>query len=544
MKKNISLRLVSALICILMTMSLFAGCGGGSVNSANQVLTYNLGAEPETIDPALNQAVDGGNVITACFEGLTRLDEKNSPVPGVAEKWDVSKDGLTYTFHLRKNAKWSDGQSVTAKDFDYAWKRALNPDTEAAYAYQLFYIKNAENYYGKKAAEGDIGIKVVDDYTFVVTLVAPTPYFLELCAFATYMPVRKDIVDKEPKTWATKPETYIGNGPFRMTSYKMKDALEFEKNPNYWNAKTIKLSKMTWVIVVEASSYVVSFEKGEIDLIESPPAADIQRLTEKGLFKIEPYIGTYAVCFNTQKAPFNDARVRRAFNLAIDRQPIIDAVLKAGQKPAIAFVPFGVSDAKPGEDFRTKGGNYFKPEGDLAEAKKLLADAGYPDGVGFPKVTYLYNTSQAHKKIGEALQDMWKKKLGVDVQLQNQDWAVFQKNRQDGNYDFARYGWIGDYMDPMTFLDLWMKGSGNNDCKFDNSEYDSYLNKAKVEPDSVKRMEYMHKAEDILMKEMPLAPLYFYVSTICEQPYVKGIHKTPLGTIYFDHGYIDENLKK
>lgn len=543
MSKKKLTKLLAALLGVLMVVSLFGGCTGGSNSDANQSLIYNLGSEPETIDPALNTAVDGGTVITAAFEGLTRLDENNKIKAGVAEKWDISADKLTYTFHLRKNAKWSDGKPVTANDFQYAWLRALDPKTEAEYCYQLFYIKNAEAFFNGKAKAEDVAIKVVNENTLEVKLEAPTPYFLELCSFATLMPVRKDIVEKSPKEWARNMDTYIGNGPFKVTKFTSKDAIEFEKNKEYWDAKNVKLSKMTFVMVVEASSALQSFEKGEIDLIEAPPSAEIPRLKQDGKLKIMPYIGTYFVVFNNTKAPFDNPKVRKAFNLAINRPQIIDAVLKAGQKPATAFVPDGIADGD-GKDFRSKKTEYYKPEGNIEEAKKLLAEAGYPDGKGFPEITYLYNTSEAHKKIAEALQDMWSKNLGVKVKLANQEWAVFQKTRQAGNYDIARHGWIGDYMDPMTFLDMWLKGGGNNDAKYDNPKYDELIKKARVEVDVNKRSQNLHDAEDILLEDMPFAPIYFYVSTICEKPYVKGVNKTPLGTIYFDRAYVDEKAKK
>lgn len=537
-KKNLS-KLLAALLSVMMVVTLFSGCTGGG-SSANQSLIYNLGSEPQTIDPALNTAVDGGIVITAAFEGLTRLDEKSAVKPGVAEKWDVSADKLTYTFHLRKNAKWSDGKAVTAKDFQYAWLRALDPKTEAEYCYQLFYIKNAENFYNGKAKAEEVGIKVVDENTLEVKLEAPTPYFLELCAFATLMPVRQDMVEKDPKGWARNMETYIGNGPFKVTKYTSKDAIEFEKNKEYWDNKNIKMGKMTFVMVVEASSALASFEKGEIDLIESPPTAEIPRLQKENKLQINPYLGTYFVVFNNQKAPFDNPKVRQALNLAIDRPQIIDAVLKAGQKPATAFVPNGILDGDGKTDFRSKKAEYYKPAGDIEQAKKLLAEAGYPDGKGFPEVTYLYNTSEGHKKIAEALQDMWKKNLGINVKLANQEWAVFQKSRQNGDYQIARHGWIGDYMDPMTFLDMWLKGGGNNDAKYDNPEYDKLIKQAKGELDSAKRMDLLHQAEDVIMADMPFAPIYFYVNTMCVNPKLKGVVKTPLGTIYFDHATMEK----
>lgn len=543
MKKKNLVKVLAALLGVLMIVSLFSGCGK-SGSDANQKIIYNLGPEPDTIDPAFNEAVDGGNVINAVFEGLTRLDENSRVKPGVAESWDVSDDQLVYTFHLRKDAKWSDGQPVTAKDFEYAWKRVLNPETAAPYVSQLLYIKNAQAYFEGKANVEDLGIEVVDDYTLKVTLEAPTPYFLELCAFATLMPVRKDIVEANKDTWATKPETYIGNGPFVLKTWSHNDAMEFEKNKNYWDEKNVKLTSMTWVMVVEASSALVSYEKGEIDFFEAPPASDMERLKNSGDLQTFPYIGTYYIMFNNKKAPFNNPKVRRALTLAFSRQPIIDAALKGGQKPATAFVPYGIYDADGSTEFRVKGGDFFPAEGNIEEAKKLLAEAGYPDGKGFPEVTYLYNTSEAHKKVAEAIQDMWKKNLGINVKLANQEWKVFQNTRKAGDYDIARGGWIGDYMDPMTFIDLFLSKSDLNDPKYNNPVYDDYVAKAKKEANKETRMQYLHEAEKTLMTDMPIAPIYFYTNNVCIKPYVKGVIKTPMGNVYFDRVYIDESLKK
>jgi oligopeptide transport system substrate-binding protein len=545
-KKNLS-KVLALLLSVMMLTVLFAGCGKSSSKDENQKIVYNLGAQPQTIDPAKNTATDGGNVITACFEGLTRYDKDSKMKPGVAEKWDISDDKVTYTFHLRKDAKWSDGSPVTADDFVYAWKRVLDPATEAAYVYQLFCIKGAEEYYTALSKKEDadfnnVGIKVKDPNTLEVTLKAPTPYFLELCSFATFMPLKKDAVEKDPEGWTMDPSTYIGNGPFKLTEISEKEKYECAKNDKYWDAKNVKLNALTFVMIIEPSSAMGSYDKGDVDVLDAVPPEEIQRLKDAGEYNIVPYIGTYFACFNTKKAPFDNEKVREAFTLAIDRQPLIDAILKAGQKPATAFVPYGIYEEGTTE-FRTKGGDYYKPEGDVAKAKQLLADAGYPNGQGLPEITYLYNTSENHKAIAEALQNMWYKNLGVKVKIQNMDWAVFQDARQQGNYQIARHGWIGDYSDPMTFLDMWVTGGGNDDAKYSNPQYDKLIKDASAEPDAKKRMEMLHQAEDILMKDYPVCPLYFYVNQVVEKPYVKGVYKVPTGGIYFDNAYIDEDAK-
>lgn len=524
---------VAAIIGVLFISTLFAGFT--MKKAATQNLVYNVGADPATIDTCLANAVDAANVITATFEGLTRIQPNQIPGPGVAEKWTISKDGKVYTFKLRKNAKWSDGKPVTANDFYFAWTRLLNPATGADYSFQLFYVKNAENYFNKKAKLSDVGLKVVDANTFQVTLKAPVPYFLELCAWAQLAPERADIVNANPTTWANKAETYIGNGPFKLTSWKHNDSMTFVKNPNYWNAKSVKLDSMKWTMIVEASSYMMAWEKGDVDIIESPPTSDVPKLIEDKKITISPYLGSYCLYVNTKKAPFNNVKFRKALNLAINRTVITKTILKAGQQPAGSWVPTGLKEPN-GKDFRAYKPNYFAVDGDVAQAKKLLKESGV--NTSNLTIEYLYNTSEAHKKIAEAVQNMWKTNLGINVKLANQEWSVFQATRKAGNYMIARSGWIGDYSDPMTFLDMFTSYSGQNDIKYTNVKYDALISQAKSTADPTARMKIMHQAEDMFMNDMPIIPIYFYVNTLCINPKVKSFYKTMTGNVYFDKAYM------
>ncbi|TZE82408.1 peptide ABC transporter substrate-binding protein [Calorimonas adulescens] len=532
---------IALLLVLILSLSAVAGCGttptkkgeetqktAQETPAEGQTITYNLGAQPGSIDPAKCNEVVGFNVIYNVFEGLVRLDKDSNPEPGIAEKWDVSDDGLTWTFHLR-DAKWSDGKPVTAGDFEYAWKRVLDPATGAPFAYDLYYIKNGRAYNEGKASADDVGVKAQDDKTLVVTLENPTPYFITLLSLPQFVPQRKDMVEQDPEGWSTKPELYIGNGPFKMTGWTMNDSYTFEKNENYWDAASVKPSKLVFTLMVDANTVLSSFESGELDIADLVPTQEINRLQSEGKLKIYPTIGTYYVLFNTKKPPFDDPRVRKAFSLAIDRSSIINNVAKGGQIPAGAFAPFGYPDADPTKDFREVGGNYYDTEkANLEEARKLLAEAGYPDGKGFPKVKYLYNTSEAHKQIGEALQNMWKEGLGVDVELVNEEWSVYLDDRQQGNYDMARAGWMSEYRDPIAMLELFTTGSVNNDAKWSNKEFDELIKVAKSTADQKARMEALHKAEDILMSEMPVAPIYFYTKTVAYQPNLKDFQITPL----------------
>lgn len=546
-------KLSTILLAVTFVSTCFTGCGSKPTSSnVQQTIVYNLNADPKTIDPALNDAIDGGTVITNAFEGLTALDQKDNPIKGIASSWDISADGLTYTFHLR-DAKWSDGQPIKASDFEYAWKRVLNPDTGADYAYYLYYLKNGEaynnsknkDYTGPKATADEVGVKATDDKTLVVTLEDACPYFLSLTAFATYAPVRKDAVEKAPTNWWQNPETYICDGPFKMSYYKSKDKLVFVKNENYWDAKNIKLTKIDYRVLEDAATYMSSFTNKEMDIISSPPTAQIPSLVKAGTAKIYPQLGTYYIEFNltasaakidpAQAKAISNPKVREALCLALNRQTLVDKVTKGGECPAYSYVPKGIQDPSTGKDFASK--QYFPAKGDIAKAKQLLTEAGYPDGKGFPKLTYLYNTNQAHKDIAVFVQDAWKNNLGIDVELKNEEWAVFQTDRVNKNYIVARAGWVADFVDPMTFLDVFNSKSGNNDPGFSNAAYDQKLADSKKETDKKQRMRTLHDAEDILMKDYTVIPLYYYTNVVCMQKGINNVHISSLGFFVFRWAY-------
>ena len=540
-------RLLALTLVAAMGISLFAGCGGntdggdtGAVGGG--VVTHNLSSEPKSIDPALNTAVDGHQVIYGVFEGLCRLDERDQGIPGIAESWDISEDNLTYTFHLR-DAKWSDGQPVKASDFVYAWKRAVDPATAAEYGYQMYYLKNGEAINNGEKPIDELGVKAIDDKTLEVTLESVTPYFLQLTAFPTYMPVREDVVSADPEGWALNMDTYIGNGPFKVQEWKHDDVLKLVKNENYYDADKVKLDGIDYVFIVEASTAVSAFESGEIDYMEAVPAEKIAVLEEANdeNFKILPYLGTYFYIFNMNQEPVNNPKVRKALSLAINRTDIVEQVTKAGQVPATGFVPKGVSMSDGTTDFQETAGDYNLPIDDskVEEAKQLMAEAGYPDGQGFPTIELLYNTNEGHKAIAEAIQAMWKQNLGINVELRNEEWKVFQTSRNEGNYTVARHGWIGDYVDPMTFLDMWITASGNNDAKFSNPKYDELISKAKSTLGK-ERDDAMLEAQAILMEELPVMPIYYYTNAILMRSTVKNAPKSITGPVNYREAYLEK----
>jgi len=524
-----------------------------------QALTVNLASEPQSIDPALNSAVDGGIMLTHFFEGLIKWENSGvetegsdgtamnaTPAAGQAESWEktANEDGtVTWTFKLRPEAKWSDGQQVVAGDFVYAWQRLVDPATASDYNYMIDCVVNAVEIMNGEKDPSELAVSAPDDATFVVTLTNEIPYFEEICAFPATFPVRKDIVDAHGEQWTFEPDTYICNGPYKMDHWTHNSEIVAVPNEEYYDVASIGPKTLTFKLMDDDNAMLSGFKSGELDFIEQVPQAELAGLIASGDMKILSYVGTYYVCYQTQRAPFDDPRVRQAFTLAVDRNFIVNNVSQSGEVVATGFVPAGIYDAEgaSGADFRTVGGDFYETAEDQYQAncdlaRDLLTEAGFPNGEGFPVVEYLYNTADNHKAIGEALANMWETELGVTVQLNNQEWATFLQTRKDGDYSIARNGWIADYIDPMSFLDMWMTGGGNNDAQYANAEYDEVIRAAKLEADPAKRMELMHQAEDILMKQdWVLNPIYFYTNKYMLKDGVDNMLYTPKGYFIFTY---------
>lgn len=589
MKKTLSL-----LLSLVFVVSLLAGCGNPGTTTATPTpdanpetsgtpapegtpapsaggpfeITLNIASEPQSIDPALNSAVDGAIMLGHMFEGLMKWKDSEVETPGSdgtctnaeltegqAESYEkvVNDDGtVTYTFKIRSDARWSDGKPVTAGDFVYSWQRLVTPETAADYNYMIDSVVNANEIMAGDMDPTELAVSAPDDSTFVVTLTSDLPYFLEVCAFPATFPVRQDVTTKEDGTpndqWTFDVATYLSNGPYKLTAWNHNSEIVMEPNEQYYDVANLGPDKITFKLMDDQNAMLSGFNSGELDFIEDVPQAELPSLIASGDLKIVDYIGTYYVCYQTQKAPFDDPRVRQAFTLAVNRTFIVDKVTQAGQVPANGFVPAGVYDAagSTGDDFRTVGGAYYSIEGDAdysyeancEKARELLAEAGYPNGENFPVVEYLYNTSDAHKAVAEALQNMWETELGVKVTLNNQEWAVFLQTRKDGNYSIARNGWIADYNDPMSFLDMWLTGGGNNDAQYANADYDAKIQEAKNTTDPAARMQLMHDAEDIIMsQDWALNPLYFYTQKYMLSDRVGGMFYTPLGYFFFSYAH-------
>jgi oligopeptide transport system substrate-binding protein len=529
-------------------MSVLAGCGSKTADkaatAAKQELVFNLAADPKTLDPGLNQAVDGSIVDANAFEGLCNLDDKGKAIPGQAEKWEVSPDGLTYTFHLKKDLKWSNGDPLKASDFEFEWKRVLDPKTASIYSFQLLYLKGGTEFNTGKGTVDQVGVKATDDTTLVVTLAAPCSYFLELTASTTYDPVNQKIVESN-KDWAKDAKTLVSNGAFKFTDYKIKDQIVLEKNENYVDKDKIKLDKITMKMVTENTSAWASYKTGQFDMVYSVPSSEIVQAVKDKTATTFNMLGTQYVDVNVSDSAkeidpnaakvLSNVKFRQALANAIDRPTIIENVLKSGQTPAHSFVSVGIN-GPDGKDFASK--KYFEEKGDIEKAKKLLAEAGYPDGQGLPQLVLLYNPESGNGELFQAIQDMWKK-IGVNVELQTQEWKVFQATRDAKKYEMARGAWNADYSDPMTFIDMFVSNSPNNEVGYNSPKYDQLVDAAKKEIDANKRFEILHQAEDVLMEDMPIIPIYHDTKTFGIKDYVKGVRVSPLGYIYFDKAYIE-----
>jgi oligopeptide transport system substrate-binding protein len=420
----------------------------------------------------------------------------------------------------------------------------VTPETAADYSYMIDMVVNANAVMAGEKAPGELGIKAINDTTLEITLVNDCPYFDEITAFPAAFPVQKASIDKNGDQWTFSPASYVSNGPYRMKEWVHNSYLLFEKNPHYYETvtgpETIKFALMD-----DANAMLAAFKSGEVDFIEEVPVDEIPTLIAAGELKIADYLGIYYVSFNNQKAPFTDPRVRKAFSLAIDRNYIVNQVTRSGQKPASGFVPAGMSGATPGSDFRADGGSYYSIapadyQKNVEEARQLLVEAGYPNGQGLPVVEYVYNTNDTHRAIGEAIQNMWTTALNVNVTLSNMDWAVFLDVRKVGSYTgAARDGWIGDYNDPIGFLDMFLTGGGNNNTHYANPEFDGVIAQVKATADQAERMKLMHQAEDILVgRDHSMGPIYFYTRPFMLNSRVQGMFYTPLGYFFFSSAKI------
>jgi oligopeptide transport system substrate-binding protein len=517
---------------------LFAGCGRGEPR-ADLVIVNNT--EPGSLDPAIAVSLEELRVVTELFEGLTRYNPLDSrPIPGLAEKWEISPDGRTYTFHLRTNAVWSTGEPITAEDVVFSWRRVLAPDTSSEYAGQLYYVKNAEAYNtGKLKDPAQVGFRALDAHTFQVDLVNPTAFFLDLCAFQTLAVAPRQAIEKYGDRWLRARPLPV-SGAYQLESWRVNDKIRLRKNPRYWDAANTKSELVDMLPISTPSTCFNLYESGQVDIIwdkELIPAELIEELQKRPDYHSFTYLATYFVRLNVTHKPFDDVRVRQAMALALDKKRLIAKILKAGEPDASHLVPPGVA-------------NYESPEGlgfDPERARKLLAEAGYPGGKGFPTFQYLFDSSggggtKIHGKIAVEIQQMWQDTLGIKMELRQMEKKVYLDAQNKLDYDTSRSSWVGDYNDPNTFLDLFLSNNGNNRTGWKNPRYDELMHQASLQTDLKKRAGFLRQAEYILVHdELPIVPIYFYLGfNYYNSERVKGIHSNildvhPIREIYVQH---------
>ena len=531
------------LALVLLCGLILTGCGSteNNVTQGNRTgtLHWGNGTEPQSLDPHIATGVPEHKIISALMEGLVLKDRETlEPKPGVAESWEISDDGLVYTFHLRNNARWSNGDAHNAHDYVWSWWRALQPALGNLYAYMYFPISNAKEYYEGEISDFEqVGVKALDDLTLQVTLKNPTPYFLQLLDHYSLYPVHRATVEKfgtadQRGTRWTYEGNLVGNGAFQLRDWKINRRVVVERNPYYWNADKVRLNNIVYYPTENAVTEERMFRAGQLHYSGTVPADKIAAYQDNNdpALRINPYLGIYFYRINVRVPQLQDKRVRRALGMTIDRNQITQRILKAGQIPAYAMTPPGTMDYYPQSDLR------FDP----AAARQLLADAGYPNGEGFPTTEILYNTSEGHRKIAVAIQQMWKKHLNIDVTLLNQEWKVYLNSEAIGDYQISRAGWIGDYVDPNNFLDMFLCNGGNNRTGWCNPEYDQLiLTDAAEAKTHSERLAIFTQAEKMLLADMPVIPIYIYTSNNLVDPSVKNFDGNILNQASFSEIYLE-----
>ena len=549
-KKMLAIFLSAALF-----VTAFAGCGKKKADG----ITVQIGPNPETLDPALNSAVDGGNMLITLFETLLIIDQDNKVQPGQAEKYDISDDGLTWTFTMRDGLKWSDGTDLNAKDFEYTFKRIADTKLAAPYAETVIgMIDGYTDAIGNPDKEGKttttpdpekLNVKASDDgKTLTIKLAYPCSYFDKIVAFGTMSPVQKATVEKNGDSWATKPETYVCNGPYTITEWTPSEKIVCKKNENYkggWDSSKIVNDKLTFLLLEDSSASYTAYTGGTAQLIKDVPTEEIPTLKKdkKDEFNVDPILGTYYLSMNLNKAPFNNKNVRKALSLAIDRDYVANTVMQGTYTPAYNYVGTGVDDVDPGKFLENSkaanGGKTYISEdykANLEEAKKALAEAGYPEGKGFPTITYSTNDTGYHKALAEYLQQVYKD-LGITMNIDIVDWSSFTPKRRAGEYEMARNGWVMDYNDASNMIELFTSTNGNNDGKYNNPAFDKAMNDSKV-ADKTAHFAALHEAEKIVSEDYGFIPVAYYNDFWLQSTSLKGTWHSPYGYWYLQYAYL------
>lgn len=543
MKKKI----ISLLLAVMFVVTGLTGCGGNdaSVSGTNnegagsdvKKIVYALNGEPQTLDPTMNIYARGSLVLLNMFSGLYKIDPDNSVVPALAEDYILDETGTVYTFKLREGLKWSDGSPLTAEDFVYSWKRILDPDIASHAAYYLYCIKNAQGYNMGEKTVDDVAIKALDDRTLEVTLENPTSYFTALTATTAYSPVKKDVVETEG--WTLQAETLISSGPFMAKEIKPKEKLILVKNPNYVDADKVKLDELEIVYIESPEAELASYENGDIDISDNISNEAMTKYLDSDEFYSMDKIGIGYYTINCSIEPFNDPRVRKALSYSIDRESIIKNIIQGTYKPAYGFIPYGIPYApEEGKEFRDVVGDLFTE--DVAEAKRLLAEAGFPDGKGFPTAKLITFNSQDEKDVAQALQGMWQQNLGINVEIETYESKVYWDELNAGNYNIGYNGWTGDYPDPMTIFETYLADQNPPPAsrwypEDESVKFNELVEATKSEKDNVKRYENFVEAEKVLAEGMPDIPVYFFNDEYLVKPHITGVGKNFTGQTIFEY---------
>jgi oligopeptide transport system substrate-binding protein len=529
-------------LLVLCTTLLFACTGGGSDESRVEqgtrdgVLHFGNGTEIQGLDPHIVTGVPEHHIIQTLFEGLVLKNPYTLEIePGIAERWDVSDDGRIYRFYLRSNAVWSNGDPITAEDFRWSWQRALMPALGNLYNYMLFPVVNAESFAtGETDDFSQVGVRVIDQYTLEVELNEPTPYILQLLDHYSTFPVHRATIEAfgsasdRLSQWA-RVDNIVTSGAFELVEWGLNSHIRVEKRASYWDAGKVQLNAIVFYPTENLTTEERMFRDGQLHRTEdiSLDKIPVYLRDDPELIEIAPYIGTYYYMVNTTRAPFDDVRVRKALAMTVDRDLLVETVLQGIVAPAYAVVPPGTLGYTPPQTFN------FDP----IAARELLAEAGYPNGEGFPSFEILYNTQESHRKIAVAIQQMWNQHLGVGVSIVNQEWKVYLASQENLDYQVSRRGWIGDYVDPNTFLDMFITGGGNNKTGFSDPLYDQIvLRDAPAAQDRDARYELFYQAENILLEQMPIIPIYTYQSKHLKHPSIKGMPPNIMD--YYNYKYV------
>jgi oligopeptide transport system substrate-binding protein len=504
--------------------------------------TFNNGTEVSTLDPATVTGVPEGRVLRAIFEGLVVKDPLTlAPQPGMAASWEVSEDGLTYTFHMRDDARWSDGHPVTSEDFFYSFERFLNPGTAAYYAYQLWYVRGARAYTKEVDEDGapindfsTVGIHTEGPGTLVIELEAPTPFFVDLMGFYPLFPVSRRNIESAQELWPDsweirwlRAENIVTNGPYRVLHRRVNDRIRLIKNETYWDADNVALNTIDVLAIEQDATMLNVYLTGGADLIDRVNTNVVREMMEREDFTPVPYLGTYFYRVNTTKPPYDDVRVREALSLTIPRAQIATDIMKMGQVPAYGLVPPGMPGYTSAECRKE----------DTERARALLEEAGFPGGEGFPAIEIHYNTSEAHAQIAQVIALAWQRDLGIRAKLRNEEWKVYLDTQNTLRFDVSRAAWIGDYVDPNTFSDMFVTGGENNKTGWGHPEYDRLITAAAATVDPAIRLEQLRQAEELLMKELPILPIYFYVTQNVVAPRLGGYYENIQDEHFPKHWY-------